>query len=135
MAQNYYDKTAIDQTVQDLNTAINNGGTNLSQNYYNKTDIDDKVTTINSAIAAAASGKVTISIAHTVPTVEDAEPNVIYFVPREEGEAGDVYDQYMLIDGAIEAVGTTEVDLAGYVKKDDIEVVTDDDIADMLAAE
>ena len=131
----YYNKTEMDTTVQGLTDAINNGGTNLSQNYYNKTDIDGKVSTINEAIAAAASGKVTISIVDEVPTAEAAQANVLYFVPREDAESGDVYDQFMLIDGAIEAVGTTEVDLAGYVKSTDIEVVTDDDIAGMLAAE
>ena len=132
----YYNKTEMDTKVQELNTAINNGGTNLTNNYYNKTDIDGKVTSINEAIAAAAAGKVTISIVDAVPAVEAAEANVIYFVPRTGDDVvGDVYDQFMLIDGAMEAVGTTEVNLAEYVKAVDIEVVSDAEIDAMFAEE
>ena len=135
VATGYYNKTEMDTKVQELNTAINNGGTNLSNNYYNKTDIDGKVTSLEGAIAAAAAGKVTVTIVEAVPAVEEAQANVIYFVPREGDVEGNVYDQWMLIDGAMEAVGTTEVNLAEYVKAKDIEIVSDDEIDAMLGAE
>jgi hypothetical protein len=134
VAEGYYNKGDIDTKVQELNTAINNGGTNLADNYYNKTTVDGKVSALEEAIAAAAAGKVTISIVDAVPTVETAQANILYFVPREGDTTGDVYDQFMLIDGAIEAVGTTEVDLAGYVKSTDIETVSDAEIDAMLEA-
>lgn len=135
VADGYYNKEAMDAKVQELNTAINNGGTNLSENYYNKTAIDGKVESLEGAIAAAAAGKVTVTIVEAVPAVEEAQANVIYFVPREGDVEGNIYDQWMLIDGAMEAVGTTEVNLAEYVKAADIEIVSDEEIDAMLGTE
>ena len=112
--------------------------------YYDKNAIDGKVTTLNEAIAAAASGKITITIVDSIDT-ENAQvtvdgettaavENVLYFIPRSEADDDNVYEEYMLISGALELVGTTEVDLSGYVQKTDIEVVSDDEIDTILAS-
>ena len=101
----------------------------IAENFYTKTVMDEKVSELNTAIAAAASGKITIEIVDAVPTAESAQANILYFVPREgDDTANDVYDQYMLINGAIEAVGSTEVELSGYAKAEDIVIITDEEI-------
>lgn len=43
----------------------------------------------------------------------------IYMVPKTGGKNGDKYDEYMVIDGAVEPVGDWAVDLSGYVQKED----------------
>ena len=93
--------------------------TDLSD-YYNISAIDAKVTTLNEAIAAAASGKMTRQIVDAVPEAASAAENVLYFVPKADSESGNVYEEYMLINGAIELIGTTEIDLSGYVQTDDL---------------
>jgi hypothetical protein len=49
----------------------------------------------------------------------DAE-QYIYMVPALEGLANDVYDEYIVIDGEIEKVGSWEVDLSDYAKANDV---------------
>lgn len=134
VTDNYYNKTAIDETVERLEQAINAGSTDVADNYYDKTTIDGKVSAIEEAVAAAAAGKVTVSIVDAIPTVESAEANIIYFVPRTNDETNNIYDQYMLIDGVIEAVGSTEVNLAEYVKSADLNAISDDEIDGVLAS-
>lgn len=134
LSTNYYDKTAMDATVERLEEAINAGSTDVADNYYNKDAIDGKVSALEEAVAAAAAGKVTVSIVDAIPTVESAQANIIYFVPRTNDETNNIYDQYMLIDGVIEAVGSTEVNLAEYVKSADLNAISDDEIDGVLAS-
>lgn len=43
----------------------------------------------------------------------------IYMVPKEDSGDGDKYDEYMVLDGALEPVGNWAVDLSDYQKKQD----------------
>ena len=47
------------------------------------------------------------------PAAADAD-QFIYMVPTGGGENGDKFDEYMVIDGAVEKVGDWAVDLSGY---------------------
>lgn len=49
-----------------------------------------------------------------LPPAESAKTNVIYFVPSANTSAKNTYDEYILIDGKFEFIGTTEVDLTDY---------------------
>ena len=49
-------------------------------------------------------------------------------VPKEGGEDGDLYDEYMVIEGKLERVGSTEIDLTGYLKESDLQSLTEEDI-------
>ena len=60
------------------------------------------------------------------PTAEDAD-KYIYMVPKGTAKSGDKYDEYMVIDGAVEKVGDWEVDLADYIQK--VTGATEDDVA------
>lgn len=79
-------------------------------------------------------------------TAEDAD-QYLYMVPKTGSDADDVYDEYMVLDGKVEHVGNTKVDLSGYVQKEDgaglypdadkaklagIEMATDAEITTML---
>lgn len=52
---------------------------------------------------------------------ESGADRYIYLVPKS-AKTNDKYDEYMVIDGAVEKVGDWEVDLAEYIQKaDDVE--------------
>lgn len=52
------------------------------------------------------------------PNAADAD-QFIYMVPKAGAANGDSFDEYMVIDGAVEKVGDWAVDLSGYVQKED----------------
>ena len=68
------------------------------------------------ASAGKLERKKVASVSDIDPTAEDAE-KYIYMVPKGTAKSGDKYDEYMVIDGAVEKVGDWEVDLADYVTK------------------
>lgn len=59
------------------------------------------------------------------------DENTIYMVLKNGGETGDVYDEFMYIDGKWELLGNSAVDLTGYVQ--DTDVITNDEIDTILA--
>lgn len=66
---------------------------------------------------------VKIKVVDSLPAVGEA--NVIYLVPSEKSETQNVKDEYLWVDGEWEKIGTTDVDLSQYAKKDDVEYVGD----------
>lgn len=56
--------------------------------------------------------------------IDNEEANVsktIYLVPVLEGLVNDLYDEYMVIDGKIERLGSWEVNLDNYATKEDLD--------------
>ena len=51
-------------------------------------------------------------------TADDAA-QYIYMVPKTGGKNGDKYDEYMVLDGAVEKVGDWSVNLSGYQPKEE----------------
>lgn len=94
----------------------------------------DKVYTIeeaDSAIAAAIatmdhlSRKIVASIDDIQNDIDNNVANIeriIYLVPALEGLSQDVYDEYMVINGAIEKMGSWETNLEGYLTKEEFNV-------------
>lgn len=72
-------------------------------------------TEVNSLITAAIGdiNSFDIEIVNSLP-ITDIKDHTIYFVSKT-GDAGDVYDEYMYINNTWELIGTTAVDLSGYV--------------------
>ena len=60
-------------------------------------------------------------VVEALPDLSLAEPEVIYMVPRPMQLVDNVYDEYMLIDGAWELIGSTSVDLTDYATKEEVE--------------
>ena len=46
---------------------------------------------------------------------------------------GEVYDEYMVVEGKLEKVGDWKTDLTGYLKETDLEALTGEDIAGLFA--
>ena len=116
--------TALSSRVDDLVTAggepnvivgIQNNGTDL--------DITSKKVDIGPSIAAAVAAadhlkrKIVTGVDAIDLTADDAD-QYLYMVPKTGSDADDVYDEYMVLNGAVEHVGNTKVDLSGYVQKE-----------------
>lgn len=55
-----------------------------------------------------------------IPTSETADKNTIYMLKIESATGNDKYREYLLIDGIVQCVGDTSVDLTDYAKKTEI---------------
>lgn len=116
--------TTLSNRVNDLVTAggepnviigIQNNGTDL--------DIASKKVDIGPSIAAAVAAadhlkrKIVTGVDAIDLAADDAD-QYLYMVPKTGSDADDVYDEYMVLNGTVEHVGNTKVDLSGYVQKE-----------------
>ena len=68
---------------------------------------------VNSVVDALKNGA--FQVVEAVPEPSAAQPMTIYLVAIEGGgSSGNVYEEYILVDGAMEKIGTTEISLDGY---------------------
>lgn len=74
---------------------------------------------VAAAVAAAdhLQRKKVTGIADIDPSAVGAD-KYIYMVPKTGSDSDDLYDEYMVLDGKVEHVGNTKVDLSGYVEKE-----------------
>ena len=56
-------------------------------------------------------------IVYSLPEIENADENTIYMVQNWKSITGNEYDEYLLIFGKWELIGSTAVDLTPYAKK------------------
>lgn len=103
----------------------------------------DTVITSESTAAAAASSKavydyvknalanITAFSAQIVEELpETGETNILYLIAKDPvGETGNVYDEYLYINGKFELVGSTAMDLSGYVLASDMHALTNAEIS------
>ena len=59
-------------------------------------------------------------IVTVLPSDEEASDNIIYMLKVESATGNDKYQEYMKIDGTVQMVGDTSVDLTDYAKTADI---------------
>ena len=87
-------------------------------------EITEKAVDVGPSIAAAVAAADHLQ-RRKVASREDIDPaaegadRFIYMVPKTGSDADDLYDEYMVLDGAVEHVGNTKVDLSGKVDKVD----------------
>ena len=62
-------------------------------------------------------------------TDEEATSNTVFLVPKasDDERQNDGYDEYLVINGALEKVGSWDADLTGYVTDDDNRLLSTDD--------
>ena len=73
----------------------------------------------------SAARHISKSIVETLPAVKDAQDNVIYMIKKATPDGSNLYDEYMLISGALEKIGDT---------KTVIEAITNTQIDTILAS-
>lgn len=121
--------TTEDKTV-DITVPVNVSDLVNDKNFMNKEDFDNATKDL---IGKLTSFKTTV--VDTLPQVENAEENTLYLVKSSETE-GNVYKEYLKINGKYELIGDTsvDIDLSGYVKETDIESITDEEIKQIVNA-
>ena len=95
--------------------------------------------------AIAGAGYASFRKAESVPGADEAKADVLYLV---QDKASGLYGIWALIDGAMVQVGSTAVDLEGYVTRDELDetvqaavkqvlteglVATDDEVDEVMA--
>lgn len=73
------------------------------------------------------------SVVDALPT-SGIDASTIYLVPADLTGTSNVKDEYMYINGAWEKIGSSEVDLSGYMKTDDMVALTSEEILAILGA-
>ena len=88
---------------------------------------------VTSAITTAIGGITGISyqIVNALPATGAA--GVIYLLANS-GTSPNIYDEYIYVNNAFEKIGTTEVDLSGYVQTSDLVAITNAQIDTIVAS-
>lgn len=99
---------------------------------YGITDAPTK-TEMASAIAAAIAGFTGISFSLVESLPETGKEGVIYLIPHAHG-AGDSHDEYIWLKElkTFEKIGSTDVDMSGYVKKSELVPISNEEIDAMF---
>lgn len=79
---------------------------------YTKAQTDSAIST-----AVANADHLKREIVSVLPEIEEADEHTIYMVGTGAGSENSVYEEYMLINGGFEKVGSSEVDLTNYALK------------------
>lgn len=90
------------EQIEALNTKFND--------YDTSAQVDTKI-----AEAVAAASHLSYKTVETTDEIDLSEDKYIYLVKN-----GDTYDEYMVIDGKLEAIGSLDVDLTDYATKDEV---------------
>lgn len=118
-----------------VDPTITPGGTNPVQGGAIYTALAGKTSPqdVSDAIDAALAGITGISfeIVQTLPATGD--PGVFYLVPNG-GASGNGYDEWIYTNNAWEKIGTTDVDLSGYVRTSDLVELTNTEVQNIWDA-
>lgn len=110
------DTLASTQGEVNILTAVKNNGTAL--------EIVDKAVDIGPAVATAVAasdhlGRKKVASLDAIDLTAADAGKYVYMVPKEGGKNGDKYNEYMVLDGALEPVGDWAVDLSGYQPREE----------------
>lgn len=83
----------------------------------------EMTTAINQALAGITG--IEIEVVNELPA--SGETGVIYLVSHSHG-TGDIYDEYIYVNNAFEKIGSTDIDLSGYVQSSDLVELTNVEI-------
>lgn len=110
----------------------------LGSEVASKTEIDDTATTTDNTWSAskissviAALNALKLAVVQTLPTT-DISTTTIYLVPKTTAGTNNVYDEYVYYNNSWELIGSTEVDLSGYVQETDLVAITNAEIDAMI---
>jgi len=113
--------------VVDLGTVISSHQSLGS--YYTKTETDSAIST-----AVANASHLKRSIVQSLPTASNADENTIYMILANDGATGDLYDEYILANNALEKIGSTRTDLTGYAQTSDLPTKLSDLTDDLMTS-
>lgn len=91
---------------------------------YTKTQTDSAIAT-----AVANADHLKREIVEELPDPGEADENTIYMVGTGEGSEDSTYEEYMLVNGAFEKIGSSAIDLTDYAKKSEVDTAKSEAIA------
>lgn len=91
---------------------------------YTKTQTDSAIAT-----AVANADHLKRQIVTSLPATSAADENTIYMVGSGTGSQDSVYEEYMLVNGGFEKIGSSEVDLTDYALKSYVDQAESDAVA------
>ena len=126
--------TAVSELTNDSGYLVANdiSGKANSADVYAKTEAYTK-TEVDAAIADAVGDITSFEYSAVASLPASGEKGVVYLVPNS-GNAPNVKDEYIWVNNAFEKIGTTEVDLSGYLQTTDIEAITTAEIDEITGA-
>lgn len=83
-------------------------------------------------VAAAIAGVSTFHAEIVAELPSTGASNILYLVAKTGSESGNVYDEYLYIGGAWELIGSTGIDLSGYVKASEMHALTNSEISAII---
>lgn len=119
--ETFYETLSTKANIEDVNNALNLKA-NINE-VYTKIEIDKKITSDIDAAIVATNHLKRLKV-NSIYDIDMDLPNAdqyIYMIPTGLQEDDNKYDEYMVIDGTIEKVGSWEVDLTEYAKKSDLD--------------
>ncbi len=113
--------SAISSATQNLatNDSVSSAISTATTNMATKTYVTQQLANINKKTVVTS-------------TTQMTDANTIYLMANE-GSGNNMYDEYIVVDGTPEKVGTTEVDLTNYVQEDDLVPITNEEIDEIFA--
>lgn len=96
---------------------------------YTQTETDTKIST-----AVANAGHLKRTVVDALPAVGSADANTIYMKAEDPDSSDNKYVEWMVINGAWEKVGTSDVDLSGYLQKTEVTAITNGEIDTVVAS-
>lgn len=110
---------SLSKSLEEVQESLNDKAN--SADVYTKTQTDAK---IKEAINNADHLRRTIVTSkEEIDVSAEGAGSFIYMVPNENGTDGDRYDEYVVIDGKIEKVGSWAVDLSDYATTEELETL------------
>ncbi len=125
------DNNLTDELVTKINNAGDSTFTGDYEDLTNKPDLTvfakttDMNTAINNAVANINKKEIVTAIS------EMTDSNTIYLMANS-GTGNNSYDEYIVVNGTAEKIGTTEVDLSGYIQKNDLASITNAEIDQII---
>lgn len=93
---------------------------------------------VQSAISSALSDMSGVSFSIVSELPASGESGIFYLVPKQ-GSGNDVYDEFIWVTdnntSKFEKIGTTAVDLSGYMQTSDMVAITNNEIDNIVAAQ
>lgn len=126
--KNYDDteiKTELEKKANSTDIPTKVSGLQNDSNYQTDTDV---TTTLTPYATKTYVGEQISNVDHLkreivteIPKPETADKNTIYMLKIESVTGNDKYREYLLIDGTVQCVGDTSVDLTDYAKTTDVD--------------
>lgn len=104
-----YTKNEVDNLIPDVSNFVTKSVNDLV-NYYLKSETYTK-TEVNSLIGAISS--ISFEVVSELPAT--GQSNIIYLVPSIDPSSQNIKDEYIWVNNSWEKIGSTSIDLSGYV--------------------